>query len=171
MLLKQDGNSSTAAAATVEGSRLSLDGPTLNGVAAAASTGCAGGSNGIYMPECVVLRVWAKLLLNDLDKNIAAYQAAQQEADAADNNITAADDSVQQEAQRAPAAAAAACQSLAHLSEVLGKVCSRVRKLGLEVFTGEKESAAVQQLEWFGIIAWNAGLHASGEALSYPFTR
>lgn len=122
------------------------------------------------MPECVVLRVWVKLLLNDLQKRMNAVAAARKadEAAAANAEGAAADATQQQQGGTAAVTVAAACQSLAQLSEVLGRVNMRARKLGLEVFTGEKESAAVQQLEWFNTCAWNAGLHAAGKPHCWP---
>ena len=113
--------------------------------------------------EGVVLRVWVKLLLGELTQRIDSVAAARK-ADEAAAAAGDADPAHQQQQEGAIAAAvAAACQSLAQFSEVLSRVSMRVRKLGLEVFTGEKEGAAVQQLDWFSTCAWNAGLHAVGK--------
>lgn len=121
--------------------------------------------------EGVVLRVLVKLVLTELEKHAAAAAATGKpttEDSGADTAVTTSQPSNEEAvAEKTSAAAAAAAGCLAQLSEALSRVAVRIKRLGLEIFTGEKEASATQQLEWFSICAWNAGLHAARRFLGY----
>jgi hypothetical protein len=60
------------------------------------------------------------------------------------------------------AATAAAAKCAVQLSEVLNAAVARVKALGVEGFSGEREEQGCHMLEWMSSVAWNAALQVAG---------
>lgn len=122
-----------------------------NKTAADTTTGhdANGSDTASCLSECVVIRALVKLQQQELEQHLSSAAAvatdAQKELD-------------QQQQQTAPVQAC-----IAELSETLNSANVRAKRLGVEQFTGEKEAAALQQVEWLSMCAWNAALQAAGE--------
>jgi hypothetical protein len=130
---------------------------TLSEVAAAAAAAADGG-------DCVNVA----LALPGSKETAAAQtllqqqQQQQQQQQKVGNEADAMAEGQPGSAASLAAATAAAAKCAVQLSEVLNAAVARVKALGVEGFSGEREEQGCRMLEWMSSVAWNAALQVAG---------